>query len=254
MLLKDVEEIIVNGDLDAVSKFSSNQVEDERLKQQFLDNNRDLAEALFRLEDNPILRGTLSAFEFERSTFGQRARAFEVTFADSARWKHLTGALLATGDYQRQRPNSEGWQFGTSQAANETIWRYLLTDAPRDKLEATRTILGQFLDGFAASNMSLEAHLDAVMRVWLTERADSLTFDWRYYLVRYPSMREGATGIYFGVDGELGYTMCMLRTKQLNGLYRDPILLEIWRSSGVGKLVDDPWYSGYPIAHVGSAS
>ena len=56
-LLKDVEAIIVNGDLDAVSRFSSNQVEDECLKQQFLEANPNLTETLFRLEDHPILRG-----------------------------------------------------------------------------------------------------------------------------------------------------------------------------------------------------
>jgi len=58
-------------------------------------------------------------------------------------------------------------------------------------------------------------------------------------------MREGATGIYFGVDGELGYSTCMLRTKQLNGKYRDPILLELWRSSGADENVEDPWFTGY---------
>ncbi len=63
-LIRDVEEIIVNGDLDAVTRFSSNQVEDERRKKRFLDASPELADALFRLEDHPILRGTLSAFEF----------------------------------------------------------------------------------------------------------------------------------------------------------------------------------------------
>ena len=244
-LLKDVEAIIVNGDLDAVSRFSSNQVEDECLKQQFLEANPNLTGTLFRLEDRPILRGTLSSFDFEDETFRQRAEAFEAAFADPANWQRLTGALLATGNYQRQRPNSTGWQFGTSSTANEAVWRYLLTDAPRESLSATCTVLGEFLDGLAASGKAIEEHLEAVVSVWLSERSASRTFDWRYYLVKYPSMREGTTGIYFGGDGKLGYSMCMLRTKQLNGWYRDPILLELWRSSGVGDKVEDPWFTGY---------
>ncbi len=194
-LLKDVEEIIVNGDLDAVSRFSSNQVEDERLKQQFLEANPDLTDALFRLEDHPILRGTLNSFEFESETFRQRAEAFEAAFADRASWKRLTGALLATGNYQRQRPNSFAWQFGTGSPAHETVWRYLLTDAARRDLSSTRTVLGEFLDGLAASKDAVDAHLEAVMADWLSEREKSKTFDWRYYLVKYPSMREGETGI-----------------------------------------------------------
>jgi hypothetical protein len=55
-------------------------------------------------------------------------------------------------------------------------------------------------------------------------------------------MPEGTTGIYFGVDGMLGYSICMLRTKFLSGWYQDPILLELWRSSGVGDKVEDPWF------------
>jgi hypothetical protein len=58
-------------------------------------------------------------------------------------------------------------------------------------------------------------------------------------------MRGGATGIYYGVDGKLGYSMCMLRTRRLNGYYRDPILLEIWESSKVGDRVQNPWFIGY---------
>ena len=40
---------------------------------------------------------------------------------------------------------------------------------------------------------------------WTLARPNGRTvqcFDWRYYLVKYPSMREGDTGIYYGVDGE----------------------------------------------------
>jgi hypothetical protein len=244
-LVNDVEKIIVNGDLDAVTRFSSNQVEDERRKKRFLDASPELADALFRLEDHPILRGTLSAFEFNSDTFRQRAEAFETAFKDARQWLGLTGALLASGDYQRQRRNSWAWQFGTSSAANEAVWRYLLTDATRESLSTTRTGLGDFLDGLAGASSDAGGHFAAVMDAWLSEREKSKVFDWRFYLVKYPSMRGGATGIYYGVDGKLGYSMCMLRTTRLSGYYRDPVLLEVWRSSGVGERVRDPWFTGY---------
>lgn len=244
-LVKDVWAIIVEGDLEAVSRFSSNQVEDERLKREFLDANPELQDALFRLEDHPILRGTLSPFEFESETFRQRSEAFEAAFAQPESWLELTGALLASGDYQRQRPNSSAWQFGTSSRANEGVWRYLLTNAPRKSLSATRAVLAKFLDEFGKAGSGIAEHSKAVMGAWLSDRADSRTFDWRYYLVKYPSMRGGESGIYYGVNGRLGYSMCMLRKTQRNSLYRDPILLEIWRSSGVGADVQDPWFTGY---------
>ena len=39
--------------------------------------------------------------------------------------------------------------------------------------------------------------------------------------------------------------MCMLRTQQLRGYYRDPILLQLRRSADIGDKVDDPWFTGY---------
>jgi hypothetical protein len=244
-LINDVEKILVNGDLDAVTTFSSNQVEDERRKKKFLDASPEFAGALFRLEDHPILRGTISAFEFDSDTFRQRAEAFETAFKDTQQSLALTGALLASGDYQRQRPNSWAWQFGTSSAKNEAVWRYLLTDATRESLSATRSVLSNFLDGLAEASSDAGEYFATVMGAWLSEHENSKVFDWRYYLVKYPSMRGGTTGIYYGVDGKLGYSMCMLRTKRLSGYYRDPILLEVWRSSGVGEQVRDPWFTGY---------
>jgi hypothetical protein len=228
-----------------VTRFSGNQVEDERRKQKFLNASPELADALFRLEDHPILRGTLSAFELDSDNFRHRAEAFETAFGHAAHWQELTGALLATGDYQRRRPKSSAWQFGTSSAGQEGVWRYLLAETTFDALSATRAVLGEFLDGLVASGSDAPEHFETVMGEWLAERETAEVFDWRYYLVKYSSMRAGATGIYYGVDGEFGYSMCMLRTKQRNGKYRDPILLEVWKSSGVGDRVCDPWFTGY---------
>lgn len=39
--------------------------------------------------------------------------------------------------------------------------------------------------------------------------------------------------------------MRMLRTRRVNGYYRDPIPLEVWRSCGVGEQVRDPWFIGH---------
>ncbi|OXM45173.1 DUF262 domain-containing protein [Amycolatopsis alba] len=244
-LIADVEEVIVHGDLGAVTGFSGNQVEDERRKQKFLNACPEFEDALFRLEDHPILRGTLSAFELDSDSFRHRAEAFETAFGKPLYWRDLTGALLATGNYQRRRPKSSAWQFGTGSTGQEWVWRYLLAETTFDALATTRAVLGEFLDGLAASGSGAAEYFGTVTGEWLAERETAEVFDWRYYLVKYSSMREGATGIYYGVDGELGYSLCMLRTKQRNGNYRDPILLEVWKSSGAGDRVADPWFTGY---------
>ena len=104
--------LIINGDLDAVSTLSSNQVQDERLSKVPRRTPRP-RRTLFRLEDHPILRGTLSCFELTptpSATGATRSRTPSPTRPVGC----LTGALLATGDYQRRRPNTQGWQFGTA--------------------------------------------------------------------------------------------------------------------------------------------
>jgi hypothetical protein len=250
-LLKDVEALIIDDDLDAVTKLSSNQVQNERDKSRFLAEHPHLARTVFRLEDDPILRGTLTSFELNVDNFQQRAHAFETAFSDPAQWLDLTGVLLATGDYQRRRPNTSRWQFGTASRANHTVWRYLLSAGTQDDLVRTRAVLGEFLDGLAGSGIDPQDYMRDRMRSWLSEREQRRIFDWRYYLVKYPAMRgsrddrrEGRTGIYLGVDGELGYSLCMLRTYYLNGYYRDPIMLQVWVSSGVKGAARNPWFSG----------
>ena len=69
--------------------------------------------------------------------------------------------------------------------------------------------------------------------------------DWRYYLLRYPCMREGNSGIYYGADYALGYELTMLSKSVQRSWYRDPYLYAIWRESGSSEEVPDPWFSGY---------
>jgi hypothetical protein len=74
-----------------------------------------------------------------------------------------------------------------------------------------------------------------------------MEFDWRYYMVKYPDMRSGGSGIYFAEGGRLGYSLCNLRggVTQMNSLYRDPYLLSIWRQLGEPAEVENPWFIGY---------
>ena len=169
-LLEDVGRIVTTGELDDVTSFSRNQLDDEQVKEHFLHDNPDLKDALFRLEDNPILRGTLSCFEYLPETFRRRAVAFESAFNDSAQWASLTGGLLATGDYQRQRPGSSAWQFGTGSAKHETVWRYLFTEAPRTALQLTRGRTGALPGRVDATDGDIDQHLEHVMSPWLTSR------------------------------------------------------------------------------------
>ena len=241
-LIADVERIVVDGTLEGVSAFNQAQVADERLKATMLEEHPELESVVFHLEDHPILRGSLAAFEIDIQTLERRAAAFHRLFSDASCWPALTGALLATGDYARQL-NYRVFQFGSG--SNEAPWLELLTGAARSNLKNTRETLGQLLDHVAESQVELDQCLEEVRSTWLQRRRDAGEFDWRFYFVKYDAMREGNSGIYVAATGTIGYSVCMLNKRQMNSWHRDPYLLAIWRESGVGEAVKDPWFLGY---------
>jgi len=219
----------------------------EREKLDFLARHPDQAGVVHRLEDHDLLRGSLTAFELDAATLPRRADAFVALFDDPRMWPSLTGALLAAGEYQRRLPRSEAWQFGTGSTRNDGAWRALFS-GPRDEMTATRDALGVLLDAFTEAGSDPRQFLTTFTETWLRDRQAARHLDWRYHLVRYPCMREGSTGLYYGDHGELGYSLCMLRTIQLNGYYRDPFLWAIVNEAGRREAVKDPWFTGYPTA------
>lgn len=240
-LLADVRRIVVDGTLDDVSTFNTAQVVEERKKRDLIAKTPELEVTLFALEDQPILRGALAAFDLdvERSVLEKRAGAFERVFSDATCWPLLTGALLAVGDYSRRTRTS--FQLGSG--VNEAPWREVFTaPAARSSIDSTRAVLGAFLDEVAKDAGDLRACLERIQSDWLAEQS---AYDWRYYFVKYPAMREGHSGIYFSATDQLGFDVCMLDKKRLSSNYRDPYLHAMWRLSGVGDGVEKEMFSGY---------
>ncbi len=244
-LLSDLRGIVIEGDLDGVTTFNQAQVEDEQLKREFLHQHPELERSVFRLEDHPLLRGSLASFELDATTFNARAEAFDSVFSDVGNWPLVTGALLATGEYQRNHPKSGAFQFGSGSKKHEGVWRDLLTGTGRANLGSTRAVLAKLLDHVANSDEPMDTCLVNVSNAWLAAKTESKTLDWRYYFVKYDCMRQGESGIYYGAEGKLGYSVVMLRRTRLNSWYRDPYLLAIWHESSADDSVDDPWFMGY---------
>jgi hypothetical protein len=85
------------------------------------------------------------------------------------------------------------------------------------------------LPGQKPDNKATDFSLRDMQREWLAERDVTTEFDWRYYMVKYPDMRSGGSGIYFAEGGKLGYSLCNLRggMTHMNSRYRDPYLLNL---------------------------
>jgi len=252
-ILDDVHSIIRDGALEMVVTLNQAQVEDEGLKAFFLEETPQLRPVVFGLEDHQYLRGSLGAFELDAAAFEGRAAAFQSVMSQPHLWSDLLGALLAVGEYQRQPTNARQFLFGTDSKRHDNAWRELLTGATRERLGPTRQVLTQLLDLLTAVPDPLCATLKATVTTYLDQCTRATRYDWRYYMVRYPSMREKGSSTYYTepTDGAekpaMGYSLCMLKAgkKMLSSKYRDPYLLAIWRERGDTDDVEDTLFTGY---------
>lgn len=262
-VLEDVHRVIRDGQVDAVTTLNQAQVADEVRKRTFLEEHPELSIAVSRLEDHELLRGSLGAFELDPATFEARASVFRRLMADPDHWSDLLAALLATGQYQRRRTNGRPFLFGTDSKKHDSAWRDLLTGATHDALRSTRETLAAFLDRLALEPTDLPGAMRKIVAEYLTRCEATRQFDWRYYMVKYPAMRENGSSTYF--DSEhvaMGYSLCVLKAggRALNGHYRDPYLLAIAREADLADAVEDKWFAGHaenprrlPLARSGAA-
>ncbi len=253
-LLADVRHLIVGeGALDRISSFNQAQVADEKLKVEMLKREPALERALFRLEDHPLLRGCVAAFELDIATFEARAGAFHDLFGEETPLLLISGALLTARDYAR-RIGDHALRLGSS--VERMQWRdEILTGSTRAHLAGVRDALGQVLDAVASREGDVPSVLKTLIANWLQSSNAEAGLDWRWYFVRYPEMRAGRSGIYAFATATLGYSACMLEKKVMSSYYRDPYLTAIRHQSGVAETTVEgavwqgwsgsPWFTGY---------
>ena len=251
-ILDDVHHIVRHGAIDGVATLNQAAAADETLKAAFLAAHLELQPAVFALEDHELLRGSIAAFELDIADFETRASVFRDLMSQPELWSDLLAALLAVGEYQRRRTNSRPFLFGTNSERNEGAWRELLTGPPREALRPTREVLCEFLDRVAATPLSLIDAMTAITAEYVARCEVEARFDWRYYMVKYPAMREGGSSTYFAEpiqeaeQATMGFSLCMLKAggREINGYYRDPYLLAIHQQVGDTAVVDTR-FTGY---------
>ncbi|MGW3547024.1 hypothetical protein ACWDHH_04495 [Janibacter hoylei] len=214
-VVAQVADFMRTGDLSVLTGYNQNQIADERREQDYLNKHPEFTPAVTRLEDHPILRGTLASF-------------------------------IATGEYQRDIPNSDWHLFGSPTL--ESVWRSLLVDrGDRDSLSRTGAVVEALIDDLSERG-GHEVRMTDVIADFVARRDEAKNLDWRYYIAKYPWMREGPSGIYYGANHTLGYEMTMLRKGVQRSYYRDPYLYAMWREANSPSEVKDPWFYGYPTA------
>lgn len=245
------EKLIVHGDLEDSGAFRSDWVADEVLKWSFLEEHPEATDAVHQLEDHPLVRGRIMAFELDAAMLEARADAF----ADLSRpeLRDLLGAALLTkGDYSRD----VGWegrrrQLGSSQ--KDGSWTDMLTTGSRANLANIREPLGALLDDVATraetgTNRPSNA-LDAICAHWLAERESRNFYDWRYYFVRYSGARSSKgdgyyNGTYDSATGGFAYQrLRMLHGSNYNAYFSDALLRAAWVDGSLGSDTEEPrWW------------
>lgn len=237
-LLGEAEQIMLHGNLDTVTTFNQVQVANEKAKRVFLQAHPTLRDTLHKLEDHDLLRGGLTVFDLDPTKFQNRAEQFHDLF--KLPYKDICGALLAKGDYSRKKNRGSGYQVkDLGSPENAAPWRDLFKGKQEDKgCHPSKTALMGLLDDLMQPNVTLKT----VVNAYLKDR--STVKDWRYYLVKYPSMRTGSSGRY--VFSTKGYEACMLDRTVMRSWYRDPYLEALIKKNQLAEMdIDGQWFYGY---------
>lgn len=252
-----VERLMLKGTLENAQAFNAEWTTDESEKWKVADAHRDVVPALHKLEDLPVIRGRLFAFELDAERLETRANVFEL-LADPALRDSLGAALLTKADYSRD----VGWNGTRRQLGSSTkddSWRDLFTTGSRASVARTRIPLMELLDDIhqrmQSTGGSVGVVLAEIRREWLADRESRSHFDWRYYFVRYSGARSSVGEGYFHnneyneAQGGFSYgRLRMLHGGSYIAYFSDALLKAAWVEGNLGDLAREPkwWHRDDP--------
>lgn len=220
VLVSEVEALIINGYIkDESVGFNDLQKNQEKTKLIWRAENENHVSVLDQLEDHPLLRGSTDIIELsDVDNFNTRVNSFFELFPPRASEEHridyhkISRALLTIGDYSQQI----SWRYLLGSSSDGT-WRALFTKSKlRKGFDQTRLILTELLDSIKGET---EVYLDILIESFLSK--EDQPKDWCYYFVKYPSMRQGKSGMYFWRNKEYGksyqYEVYMMNTERSLG-------------------------------------
>ena len=221
ILYNDVNDIIHNRTLSEQSRFSKHQIKEESLKQKLLANHGEMKEAIYKVEDHDLLRGSISILGVKES-ITDIAERFHATFNESScDYFKISLELLSIGDYSQGYGGGGRRRLGNGNAAT---WRELFTPSEkRSGFDKTQSVLIEYLK--KNNGTFNDTHSSSIS-------PESTGLDWRYYYRKYESFRkwngQSTDGFYHWKDFENKPFECfMMFRSQFNGRHWNPFLLEI---------------------------
>lgn len=216
----EVENYIINGRLNVFSNFKSDQIDEEKKKDQFLKQFVADTNVLRQLEDSDILRGSISLFPFD-TNFGSRARKFLELFDEDeiiSDFVNKCNLLLCFGDYSQ-----DDSLLTNLMSQNKTIIRRFFTPPGYNKTQfysKTQFTLLNCLDYFISNpKITPTEKIEEVLTYYIINPKD-----WRYYFINYSKFRYECNQGYYDWLSDSNYLLLKMREKRINGYHWDPFL------------------------------
>lgn len=211
-LLYETEKITLTGEIPIAGKgdlgFNVRQKEEERNKTVWLRTNSQSEEELFHLEDHALLKGCIAVVGLNNSN---NFKKFRLLF-DNCSKDLINRVLLSIGDYSQLI----SWRYQVGAKSNESVWFDLFHPTKqRQGFDKTVKILNTLLSGLEESDINDE-DLEKLVNKYLGSAETPI--DWRFYLVKYSSIRQGNFGMYYWGDrAEKPYEIIMMNTEKSIG-------------------------------------
>lgn len=207
-LLEQTEEIILRGEViikEGRPSFNALQVQEEFDKEEWLKTHEDEKEKLFYLEDHKLINGGIRVLGLDN--IGLTDRFYSLFKCNRGL---VNRALLTIGDYSVKI----NWRYQVGSANNDNSWRAIF-HASKDNVLRVQSILIQLLK---MSQVFSDDDLEAIISDYLSH---AKRYDWRYYLIKYDSMRPERYGMYYWYDYKTkeksSYRILMMLTEKSIG-------------------------------------
>lgn len=191
-ILRQVDSIIITGSIDdsIEPNFNPFQLEEEKAKLHWCSEYPDMVDALFELEDHPLLYGQIGIIGTSNASLFKR---FSMLFACD--WDLVDCAFLATGYYLQSERNK--WRYQMGSKSIDAAWKNLFHNSANSGYQNTKETLLSLLNDLPEVN---NRYLKKIAEDYIADCERRMEYDWRYYYIKYPSFRPGRYGKYSWLD------------------------------------------------------
>lgn len=224
---------IMGGNIDYTelkSTFSGPQIDDEKVKAEFIQSHQDFAEELYHFEDHYILKGRMSAIELDPQTLKQYRETFAQLFDSNVNRNTISRAMLCFGDYSQGSDIGNRWRF----ANGDSSWHSIFTSADVSKVKSSLKLLLEAMNN---------RNIDEIIANKISEYTTANNLPWEYYFIKYPEMNSGSGNYVW----DSAFNIYMLNTTRLSGYWKDPYLWTVYSkfTEDEKKLITDVVNIGY---------